>query len=159
MASDASQSGENSDTTAPPKKRRRRGRDRLNRNWAPADDKQLISFMRTCPLLMDTAHYFEVSQDTIEDYIRRRWGVSYTEFRAKHLADTRAVLVNTALELALVKKDWRAIQKCLEYYCKWHQVLDINPGAGDNVIKLQYSLDPQPNTPQLPVTIDVTPKE
>lgn len=155
MASDASQSApDDSDTTAP-KRKRIRGRTRAH-NWQP-DEKKLIGFMRTCPLLEDTAYYFEVSQTTIEDYIFKRWGVSYNEFRAKHLADTRAVLVNTALEMAIVKKDWRAIEKCLEYYCKWHKVLDLQNSTGDNAIRLKYSLDDPGEPKQLPVTIDVSP--
>lgn len=157
MDSDPSQSGYNPETTAPPKKRRARGRDRCQKNWAP-DDKKLIQFMRTCPLLVDTAHFFEVSPETIEHYIKKRWGVSYNEFRSKHLADTRAVLVNTALEEALIKRNWRAIEKCLEYYCKWHRVLDLQTGGGDNTIRLRYSLDDEPALPASPVPIDVTPE-
>ena len=53
------------------------------------DEDQLRSIMRMKPTLKDVANFFQCSEDTIENYIKAKWGKRFSEFRDENMVFTR----------------------------------------------------------------------
>lgn len=65
------------------------------------DLHQLKSFMRLSPNLKDTADFFDVSEDKIEDTIKKHFGLSFPEFRDKNAVHSRMGIKRKMIEKAL----------------------------------------------------------
>lgn len=86
------------------------------------DDGNLKALMRMKPTLKDTAAFFEVSEDTIERYIKANWGMRFAEFRDQNMVHTRFSLIRTAIQKA-EKGDNVMLIFCLKNLCGWRDKL------------------------------------
>lgn len=77
----------------PPKK--------MGRPKIELDLHQLKSLMRLTPSLKDTAEFFDVSEDKIEDTIKENWGLTFPEFRDKNAVQSRLGIKRKMMEKAL----------------------------------------------------------
>lgn len=77
----------------PPKK--------MGRPKIELDLHQLKSLMRLTPSLKDTADFFDVSEDKIEDTIKENWGLTFPEFRDKNAVQSRLGIKRKMMEKAL----------------------------------------------------------
>jgi hypothetical protein len=93
----------------------------------PIDDHQLRTILRWKPTLVDVAHFFECSPDTIEKYIRDNYDCRFTEFRDQNMVKTRHNLIQTALYKAETGDNCMLIF-CLKNLCQWRD----RPGEEDN---------------------------
>jgi hypothetical protein len=100
---------------------------------------QLKQFMRLKPTLEDTAAFFDCSATTISDFIKTQHGVTFREFRAKHMVHTRMGLVRKAIDMAMNGNPAMMIF-CLKNVCQWQEQVapDTDDVAGERlVIKLK----------------------
>lgn len=79
---------------------------------------KLEALMRFDPKREDAAAYFQCSVDTIERRIKEETGLTYVEFKEKHMANTRLTLVQKALKMA-EEGDSTMLIKCLKHFCGW----------------------------------------
>lgn len=82
------------------------------------DPEQLRSLMRLKPTLKDCAHFFDVSEDTVERCIRKHWDLTFAEFREQNFVHTRMMLIRTAIQKA-EKGDNCMLIFCLKNVCGW----------------------------------------
>jgi hypothetical protein len=90
----------------------------MARPKVPIDDHQLRTILRWKPTLVDVAHFFECSPDTIEKYIRDTYDCRFTEFRDQNMVKTRHNLVQTAIKKA-EQGDNTMLIFCLKNLCGW----------------------------------------
>lgn len=86
------------------------------------DEDQLRSIMRMKPTLKDVANFFQCSEDTIENYIKAKWGKRFSEFRDENMVFTRFNLIRTAIAKA-EKGDNVMLIFCLKNLCGWRDKL------------------------------------
>lgn len=86
------------------------------------DESNLKALMRMKPTLKDTAAFFEVSEDTIERYIKSNWGMRFAEFRDQNMVHTRFSLIRTAIQKA-ERGDNVMLIFCLKNLCGWRDKL------------------------------------
>lgn len=86
------------------------------------DEDQLRSLMRMKPTLKDVANFFQCSEDTIENYIKAKWGKRFSEFRDENMVFTRFNLIRTAIAKA-EKGDNVMLIFCLKNLCGWRDKL------------------------------------
>ena len=79
--------------------------------------KKLLKFR---PTLEDTAAWFEVSADTIERRIKEITGKTFREYRDVCLSDTKQLLVQKALSMA-IEGDRKMLVLALKNYCGWEE--------------------------------------
>lgn len=84
----------------------------------PIDEHQLRSLMRLKPREQDVAAFFKCSVDTIQRHIKRRWSMTFSEFRDECMIDIKQRLVVTATEKALAGDNVMLIF-CLKNLCGW----------------------------------------
>lgn len=84
----------------------------------PEKLEQLKQLMRLKPSLLDTAAFFECGQTTIEDTIKKEWGLTFREFREQNMVHTRLAIVRKAIEKAKSGDNVMLIF-CLKNLCKW----------------------------------------
>lgn len=107
--------------------------------------------MITYPTLENTAIFFDTDTQTIEELIKKEYGLNFREFREQNVQRTRHTLVQVALDEALNKRTPALLIFALKNIAKWTDRVDIQNSIGQQEIKLKYSLDTPPK--------DVTPKE
>jgi len=78
--------------------------------------------MRMKPTLKDVANFFQCSEDTIENYIKAKWGKRFSEFRDENMVFTRFNLIRTAIAKA-EKGDNVMLIFCLKNLCGWRDKL------------------------------------
>jgi len=74
---------------------------KMGRPKIEIDIRQLKSFMRLSPNLKDTADFFDVSEDKIEDLIKENWNMSFPEFRDKNAVHSRMGIKRKMIEKAM----------------------------------------------------------
>lgn len=149
MASDASQSATEDNLTLDgrtPKKKAGRPRKTV-------DMKKLAMFMANYPTEENTCLFFDITMKTLSRQIKQETGLTFSQFREKHIINTRHVLVQKALYRALEKESDRMLELCLKNLNGWNGSTE-QTGAVPNII-LQYSLDTPPPKPE---PRDVTPE-
>lgn len=98
-------------------------------------DTQLRALLRMKPTRKDCAAFFEVSEDTIERYIKRTYKITYAEFGDQNMVHTRFDLVRTAIRQAKSGNTAMLIF-CLKNMCGWADKQEIStPSEG---IKINY---------------------
>lgn len=151
MASDASQSApseiKSPEDRAPKKSKGGRPRKTL-------DMDKLAAFMANYPTAENTALFFDISLKTIYREIKRETGLSFDQFREKHMMKTRHILVQRALYRAIQKESDRMLELCLKNLNGWNGTND--PIVAQPTVILKYSLEAPP---PLPPPRDVTPEE
>lgn len=73
--------------------------------------------------LKDCAEILNVSEDLIENRIKKYHNCTFTAYRDKKLARTRLNLVEKALDMALKKSDKTMLIFCLKNICGWTDVV------------------------------------
>lgn len=76
------------------------------------------------PFLSDVSEYLGVSEDTVERYIKKRYGITFAEFRDKKMFRTRFNLTEKALQMALSGNVTMMIF-CLKNLCGWADKTEI----------------------------------
>lgn len=94
----------------------------MGRPATKIDENQLRSIMRMKPTLKDVANFFQCSEDTIENYIKAKWGKRFSEFRDENMVFTRFNLIRTAIAKA-EKGDNVMLIFCLKNLCGWRDKL------------------------------------
>lgn len=61
--------------------------------------KQLKAICRLKPTLHDAAAFLDVNTSTIEKWIKRTHGISYSEFRDQHMVHSRFMITRNLLKL------------------------------------------------------------
>jgi hypothetical protein len=91
---------------------------KMGRPPVEIDDVKLRVFMRFKPTLNDTAAYFEVNPSTVENYIRKKFDLTFSEFRDQNMVHTRFMLIRTAIKKA-ENGDNVMLIFCLKNLCGW----------------------------------------
>lgn len=107
---------------------------------AKIDAHKLGAFMRLKPTLKDTAYFFEVSEDTIEIYIRKKFDLTFSEFRDKNMIATRFNLIRTAITQAQSGNTPMLIFS-LKNLCGWTDKTEVSGNSEKPVTMLSYSAD------------------
>lgn len=87
------------------------------------------------PTLKDCAAYLEVDTSTVEKYIKRTYGVSFSEFREQNMVHTRFNLIRKAIEQATSGNTAMMIF-CLKNLCGWADKQEVTQ-SGD--VKIDIS--------------------
>lgn len=72
---------------------------KMGRRPKKIDIEQLRAFMRLKPTITDTAHFFQCSEDTISNRIKRYTGLTFSVFRDQNMVHTRFALVRKAIQM------------------------------------------------------------
>lgn len=102
-------------------------------------DRQLKAILRLKPTLEDCAAFLEVSGDTIERHIKRKYKCTYAEFREQNMVHTRFNLIRTALRQA-ESGNTAMLIFCLKNLCKW---VDRHETTSDIKIEAPVFVDDQ----------------
>lgn len=78
-------------------------------------DRQLKSICRLKPRLEDVAHFLDLDTSTIEKYIKRTYGVTFSEFRAQYMVHSRFNVVRRLME-CVDRHNIKAIEMAMEYF-------------------------------------------
>lgn len=77
------------------------------------------------PSLMDCAGKLDVSHDTIERAIKKKFKMTFVEYRTLKMANTRLKLVQEAINRATEGKSDKMLTKCLDNICGWTSTQNI----------------------------------
>ena len=81
-------------------------------------NQRIKALMRLKPSLKDTAAFFECSQDTIQDYIRENFDLTFSEFREQNAVHSRLELQRNAMRMAN-EGNVPMMIFCLKNLCGW----------------------------------------
>ena len=87
------------------------------------DLDQLEQLMRLRPTLADTAAFFSVGEQTVNDTINRHYDMSFREFRDKGMVHTRLGLIRKAIKMA-ENDNVVMLIFCLKNLCHWQDKID-----------------------------------
>lgn len=79
---------------------------------------KLKKLMLNYPSLKDTACFFDCAVSTVEETIRKHYGMAFKQFRDIHMGHTRLRLKQVAIRRAEAGSD-RMLQFCLTNLCGW----------------------------------------
>ncbi len=92
-------------------------------------ESELRKLMQLKPELNWIAGYYRVSPDTIERLIRKKWDLTFAEFRDQNMAEIRFGLVQKALDMA-ANGDKTMLIFALQNLCGWkNNMARPNPGG------------------------------
>lgn len=103
--------------------------------------KQLVAILRIKPTLADCAAFLDVEASTIDKWIKRTHGITFSEFREQKMVHTRFNLIRRALKMA---DDGNVVMLifCLKNLCGW--VDKVEQSVSDKLqetLKLKYSVN------------------
>jgi len=104
------------------------------------DDKfnEMKKLMRMSPTIYDTAAFFECAKTTIEDEIKLRTGLTFSEFRDQFMVHTRMGLKRKCIEKAM-QGDNTMLIWCTKNICGWEEkpqaVVEINNTNASAIIQ------------------------
>lgn len=81
-------------------------------------DRQLRGILRLKPTLKDCAAFLEVHPDTVEKHIRKKYKMTFSEFRTENMVHTRFSLIRTAIKQA-ENGNTAMLIFCLKNLCGW----------------------------------------
>lgn len=96
-------------------------------------DEKLKAIMRMKPTLEDTAAFFECHTDTITKLIRKKFDLSFSEFRDQNMVHTRFNLIRTAITKAEGGDNCMLIF-CLKNLCGWADKQEIKSELSGTVV-------------------------
>lgn len=94
-------------------------------------DHEFERVVKLGPTLFATANYFECSVDTIENYTKKTYGVTFSDFREQKAEKTRYSLRQQAIDKALMG-DSTMLIFCLKNYCGWSDKTETTLKGDDN---------------------------
>lgn len=97
-----------------PKKRK----SRVNPNEA-IDIVLLKNLMYFKPTSIETAAFFGITRECLAKYMKKKFGLSFTEYQSVALIDVKKALVNKGLQKALQKGDNDMIKYFMNNLCGW----------------------------------------
>lgn len=100
---------------------------------------KLKAFMRMKPTLADTAAFFECSEDSVENFIKKEFKVSFSVFREQNMVHTRFDIFREMVRKAL-EGDNTMLIWCSKNMLGWKDKHEIS------------------GTDEAPLTITYTPK-
>lgn len=100
-------------------------------------EAQLRGIMRLHPTIKDCASFFECSEDTIENVIKRDYGVNFSVFREQNMVHTRFALIRKAIQKATAGDNVMLIF-VLKNLCQWKDRYDHSPDQNTQVIPIAY---------------------
>ena len=105
-------------------------------------EDELRKLMQLKPELNWVAGFYRVSPDTIERLIKRKFNLTFAEFRDQNMAEMRFTLVQKALEMASAG-DKTMLIFSLQNMCGWkNNMARPNPGgtfgAGTHEIEFSF---------------------
>ena len=83
------------------------------------------------PTLEATAHFFECSQSTIENFTKETYGINFSDFREQKAERTRYSLRQKAIDLAVAGDNTMLIFS-LKNYCGWSDKTETKISTPDN---------------------------
>lgn len=96
------------------------------------DMKKLEALMQLDPTCADAATQMGCSEATVERRIKEATGLTFLEFKQKHMAGVRLSLVQQALKLAR-EGDVTALFKCLKHFNGWNDSGGVQVNVQNNV--------------------------
>ena len=102
------------------------GRPKIDLDWELLDNLCAHTMK-----LADCAEIMKVSEDTIQNKIKEKEGVSFSVYRDKKLAKTRLTLVQRALKMSAT--DRVMLIFCLKNLNKWQDVVTPDPEPIEDV--------------------------
>lgn len=79
----------------------------------------LNKYLQFKPSLRTVAEMMDVSPTTIKEYIKKKHGLTYTEYADIKLSKVKIKLVQKALDMAFSGKNNVMMIFCLKNICKW----------------------------------------
>lgn len=101
--------------------------------------RQLKAICRMKPTLADCAAFLEVSEDTVERWIKKNHKCSFAEFREQNMVHTRFMIVREMLEQCK-KGNMTALIFASKNLCGWSDNNHIVSETKQE-IKLSYTID------------------
>jgi len=108
---------------------------KMGRPTKDLDWEKVKHLMQYRPTLEDASAFFDISKTTLEDKIKAEFDVTFREFRAKHMAKTRILLVQKAIQKALQGDNCMLIF-ALKNFCGWTDA--PTPDSGDEIDGLEF---------------------
>lgn len=96
----------------------------MGRPPADIDQEKIKALMRLKPTLADTAAFFQCSEKTIENFIRKTWDLTFFDFRQQNMVHTRLNIVRKAISKA-ENGDNIMLIFCLKNLCDWSDRQEI----------------------------------
>lgn len=104
-------------------------------NWDKLDG--LLAYKAT---LLVCSDILEVGKSTLKVHIKKRYGLTFTEYGELKLSRTKVKLVSKAIEMALSGNATMLIFS-LKNLCKWQDKLETEVINSGNTITVTYSKD------------------
>jgi hypothetical protein len=111
-----------------------------NRRTPPFDWEKLDAILRYKATIVDCSEMLDVSHDTVERNIKKKYDMTFTEYRDKKLTHTRLSLIQKALEQAKTGNTTMLIF-CLKNLCGWSDKMEHGFEKDKQTIVLKYNLD------------------
>lgn len=108
-------------------------------NKAPFSWEKLDGLLAYKSSLVVCADILECHENSIKNHIKKRYGLTFTEYAEKKLSRTKVKLVQKAIEQATSGNTTMLIF-CLKNLCKWSDKQESAIDVANNAIKLAYSL-------------------
>ena len=105
---------------------------KMGRPEIQIDVAKLKAVMRLKPTLKDTAAFFECDPSTIENFIRREFNLTFSDFREQNMVHTRFSLIRKAIQKA-ENGDNVMLIFCLKNLCQWRDRFDEASDAQINM--------------------------
>jgi len=127
---------ENRLTVAPVKNKS--GRPESKIDWELAE--KLAALGPTNQIL---AEYLKVSDNTLDTHIKKKYGITTTEFIAQRLAPTKLRLLSVAIEEAIKKRNTTLMIFMLKNLCGFTDKKEVKQEVTDNGPKVTIKLPPR----------------
>ena len=98
--------------------------------------RQLKSICRLRPTLSDCSAFLEVSEDTIERWIRKTHDITFAEFRDKNMVHTKFRIITKILEKADEGDNTMLIWSS-KNICGWSDKVDSDVTSGGQPIQIK----------------------
>ena len=99
----------------------------------------LDNILKFKPSLTMCADILDVHENTIKNHIRKRFGLTYTEYAAKKLSNTKLKLVQKAITMAMAGNATMLIFS-LKNICQWQDKIEM-PVDSSTPIRIEIVKD------------------
>lgn len=94
-----------------------------------------------------TAGYCEVSEDLIEQHVKKEKGMTFREYRDQLMSTSRLKLIQKAMSKAFDGDNTMLIW-CMKNQCGWADKVDHGVNEDRKQILLKYALEPKLEKPE-----------